>query len=43
MDDQEPVVGVVMGDVAKAYSTWHLDHHEIVNDIIASQPLAVTW
>ncbi len=43
MDDDEPVVGVVIGDVAKAYSTWHLDHHEIVNDTIASQPLAVTW
>lgn len=43
MDDDEPVVGVVVGGVAKAYSTWHLDHHEIVNDTIASQPLAVTW
>lgn len=43
MDDDEPVVGVVIGGVAKAYSTWHLDHHEIVNDTIASTPLAVTW
>ncbi len=43
MDDDEPVVGVVVGGVARAYSTWHLDHHEIVNDTIASQPLAVTW
>lgn len=43
MDDAEPVVGVVIGGLAKAYSTWHLDHHEIVNDTIASEPLAVTW
>jgi len=43
MDDDEPVVGVVVGGIARAYSTWHLDHHEIVNDTIASQPLAVTW
>jgi len=43
MTDDEPVVGVVMGSVAKAYSTWHLDHHEIVNDAIGEQPLAVTW
>jgi hypothetical protein len=43
MDDDEPVVGVVVSGVAKAYSTWHLDHHEIVNDTIALQPLAVTW
>ncbi len=43
MADDEPVVGVVVEGVAKAYSTWHLDHHEIVNDAIAGKPLAVTW
>lgn len=43
MSDEEPVVGVVIAGEARAYSTWHLDHHEIVNDTIASQPLAVTW
>ncbi len=43
MRDNEPVVGVVAGGVAKAYSTWHLDHHEIVNDTVAGKPVAVTW
>lgn len=43
MADDEPVLGVVIGGVAKAYSIWHLDHHEIVNDVIGKQPLAVTW
>ncbi len=43
MADDEPVVGVVIAGVARAYSTWHLDHHEIVNDVIGGQPLAVTW
>lgn len=43
MRDDEPVVGVVAGGVAKAYSTWHLDHHEIVNDTLAGKPVAVTW
>lgn len=43
MDDDEPVLGVVIEGVARAYSTWHLDQHEIVNDTIAAQPLAVTW
>ncbi|MBW3563629.1 MAG: DUF3179 domain-containing protein [Acidobacteria bacterium] len=43
MDDDEPVIGVVLDGVARAYSTWHLDRHEIVNDTIASKPLAVTW
>jgi hypothetical protein len=43
MRDDEPVVGVIAGGVAKAYSTWHLDHHEIVNDTLAGKPVAVTW
>ncbi len=43
MRDDEPVVGVVEGGVAKAYSTWHLDRHEIVNDSVAGKPVAVTW
>ena len=43
MGDEEPVVGVVQNGVAKAYSTWHLDHHEIVNDLIGGKPVAVTW
>jgi hypothetical protein len=43
MRDDEPVVGVVQNGVAKAYSTWHLDHHEIVNDQIGGKPVAVTW
>ncbi len=43
MDDDEPVLGVLVGGEARAYSAWHLDHHEIVNDTIASKPLAVTW
>ncbi len=43
MRDDEPVVGVVQNGVAKAYSTWHLDHHEIVNDQVGGKPVAVTW
>jgi hypothetical protein len=43
MRDDEPVVGVVIDGVAKAYSTWHLDQHEIVNDSFAGKPVAVTW
>ncbi len=41
--DDEPVVGVVRNGVAKAYSLWQLDRHEIVNDVFADEPLAVTW
>jgi hypothetical protein len=43
MRDDEPVVGVVQNGVAKAYSTWHLDHHEIVNDEVGGKAVAVTW
>jgi len=44
MRKDEPVLGVFDGTVAKAYSLWQLDHHEIVNDITPKLgPIAVTW
>lgn len=43
MAEQEQVIGVVRDGVAKAYSLWHLDRHEIVNDRLARDPVAVTW
>jgi Protein of unknown function (DUF3179) len=43
MKDHEPVVGVVHNGVAKAYSLWHLDTLEIVNDRFGKDPVAVTW
>jgi hypothetical protein len=44
MSDREPVLGVFDGQVAKAYSLWHLDRHEVVNDATpALGPIAVTW
>lgn len=43
MVDGEPVIGVVMGRVARAYPTWLLNGHEIVNDTIGGRAIAVTW
>ena len=44
MADDELVMGVLGPDgEARAYSAWHLDHHEIVNDVMGDVPLAVTW
>ena len=43
MADDEQVLGVVVGGQAAAYSIWHLDRHEIVNDTLGDEPLAVTW
>lgn len=39
----EPLIAVVDGDVAKGFSTWYLDHHEIVNDYINSKAITITW
>lgn len=45
MHDDEPVLGLVdpVSGQAKAYSLWHLDQHEIVNDRLGGKPIAVTW
>lgn len=43
MRDEEPVLGVRRGEIARAYSLWQLNHHEIVNDQVGDLPLAITW
>ena len=44
MADEEQVIGIIgRNGTAVAYSTWHLDHHEIVNDVLDGVALAVTW
>lgn len=39
----EPVIGVVIDGDVRAYSTWQLDGHEIVNDVVGGVALAATW
>ncbi|MBI4521492.1 MAG: DUF3179 domain-containing protein [Gemmatimonadetes bacterium] len=41
--DDELVIGLVGENDARAYSTWELDQHEIVNDVFEGRPVAVTW
>ena len=43
MSADEPVMGLLYGGEARAYSLWQLDAHEIVNDEIGGTPIAVTW
>ena len=44
MAPAEQVIGVIgPAGTAVAYSTWYLDKHEIVNDLLDGVPLAVTW
>ncbi|MBI2222254.1 MAG: DUF3179 domain-containing protein [Acidobacteria bacterium] len=41
--DNELVLGVVGEREQRAYSTWLLDRHEIVNDVFEGRPIAATW
>lgn len=43
MADEELVLGVTDGGETRAYSLWHLDRHEIVNDELGGDPIAATW
>lgn len=43
MKKDELVLGLVINGDARAYSTWHLDRHEIVNDYVGDTYISVTW
>lgn len=43
MSDEELIIGLVGEREQRAYSTWQLDRHEIVNDVFEGVPVAVTW
>ncbi|MCU4717719.1 DUF3179 domain-containing protein [Halapricum hydrolyticum] len=43
LSEGDPVFGIVRDDVAKAYPQKVLVHHEIVNDTVGDQSLAVTY
>ncbi len=39
----EPIIGLDINGDVRAYSTFMLSRHEIVNDVVGGVPLAVTW
>jgi len=41
--DDDLVVAVEGTDRARAYPTRYLQFHEVVNDVVAGEPVAVTW
>lgn len=43
LDSSELMIGLVGSGEQRAYSTWQLDRHEIVNDTFEGRPVAVTW
>ena len=43
MRPDTPVLGVSIGGEQKAYPLPVLSRHEIVNDVVGGEPVAVTW
>jgi len=43
MTTDEPVLGVSLAGLARAYPLGYLGAHEIVNDRVGGVPVAVTW
>lgn len=41
--DDTQVIGVAVEGEAKAYPVSVLDQHEMVNDVLAGEPILVTW
>ena len=41
--DDEIIIGFSYGGEHRAYPAQILDHHEIVNDTIGGEPVAITW
>lgn len=41
--DNETVLGLELGDEARAYPIAPLSSREIVNDVVAGQAVAITW
>lgn len=40
---EEFFLGVQVGGETRAYSTWLLESHELVNDTVAGVPIAASW
>ena len=43
LNDEDLILGVVIGGDARAYPAKILDQHEIVNDTVGGQPIAITY
>ena len=43
MSAAEHILGLATENDAVCWSTWQLDHHEIVNDVFEGTAIAATW
>jgi len=41
--DDEPVIGLQVGNEARAYPVRFMNYHEIVNDTLGNTPIVVVW
>ena len=41
--DDEPIIGIAIGDEAKAYPVAKMGFHELANDTCGGRPIAVSW
>ena len=41
--DEEPVIGVAIGDEAKAYPISIMGVHELANDTCGGKPILTSW
>jgi hypothetical protein len=43
LDDKQPVVGVKVGAEARAYPVKFMNYHDVINDTLGGEPIAVVW
>jgi hypothetical protein len=43
MGEFEPVIGVAMGDMGRAYPVWMMEGYSVLNDVFERKPIVVTW
>ena len=43
LPDTERVIGVTVGGEARAYPVKYMTYHQVVNDVLGDEPIAVVW
>jgi hypothetical protein len=43
LSDRQPVVGVKVGTEARAYPLKFMNYHDVINDTLGGEPIAVVW
>ena len=43
LPDRQPVIGVKVGAEARAYPVKFMNYHDVINDTVGGEPIAVVW